>query len=96
MWWPVKEEKLCNTPLEREPWTSEQLFNVINKLLEKPHRALPDTVVKATLGAGAEAILNAMISAQLLSYRPYSGLLSFNMTYMSDLPSSNIIIDTFA
>lgn len=66
--------KLLEAPLEAEPWKPEQLYNIIKKLLEKPLRALPDTVIKAVIGAKADFLLMSMLSARILAYRPYSGL----------------------
>ena len=54
-------------------WSPEQYKTVLNSLLSSEHHAMPVTVISRKLGDDGKQIVRAMVKANLLSYRPWSG-----------------------
>ena len=60
-------------------WTPLQFAALAEQLLAAEHNALPVTVAQACLGAKGERTLQALVKANLLAYRPPSGILSSDL-----------------
>ena len=74
MWYPVVHGKFADALLQTQPWTMQQLINLIERLLQEPCQPFLETDCKSVLGAKAELLLMSLISAKLLYFKPYSGL----------------------
>lgn len=52
-----------------EAWTPRQYSVIVQTILSSPHQAVPVSFAKASIG---KAALDALVQANLLSYRPQS------------------------
>lgn len=61
-------------PVAEDGWTQAQYATAVRQILAGPENAVPAAVLRAKLGSegAGKKVLQAMVRADLLTYRPYS------------------------
>ncbi len=70
--WTPLYDKVLSGLYALNPWTKEQFRVVVRLLLDAEHAAVPQTAVHERLGIHAQGVVDAMVQANMLSFRPKS------------------------